>query len=187
MNLSLDYMNEDHAKQICKWKYDGDYSIYNYPEWDIIVREKWAITIEQKRQNEFIALVNEFNDLCGFIRLINNSDCVFVGLGLKPSLCGHGLGINMMDLLKNECNKRFGDKKISLEVRPFNERALKCYKKAGFKVVDIYDKDTPIGHDIFILMEFSYQLAFFYIAQEGVQYFDLTEPNEITILVHRIS
>jgi len=83
-------------------------------------------------------------------------DFVLVGLGLKPSLCGQGLGNILMELLKNECKKRYGGKKIALEVRSFNKRAIKCYERAGFEITDVYQKDTLIGSDEFIKMEYKY-------------------------------
>lgn len=156
MNLKLENLNEYHAMQICSWKYEGRYSIYNFPEWDVIVKQKWGIAIESKRQNEFSAVTNEFNILCGYIRFINNNDCITIGLGLKPSLCGCGLGNNLMKLLKRECRKRYNNKKIILEVRSFNKRAIQCYKNAEFKTVGIVNKETLIGNDEFIEMEFSY-------------------------------
>ena len=35
MNLKLEILTEDHAKQICCWKYEEIYSIYNFPDWNI--------------------------------------------------------------------------------------------------------------------------------------------------------
>ena len=32
MNLKLEILTEDHARQICCWKYEEIYSIYNYPD-----------------------------------------------------------------------------------------------------------------------------------------------------------
>lgn len=153
MNLELQNLSEKYAKQICSWKYDGECSIYNFPQWDIMCAQKWAITIEAKRKNEFIAVMSKIYGLCGYIRFVNKNNYVLIGLGLKPSLCGQGLGKVVMELLKNECKSRYNNKKIILEVRSFNKRAINCYKKAGFKIVDIYSKNTLIGYDEFIKME----------------------------------
>lgn len=60
-----------------------------------------------------------------------------------------------MGLLKNQCRELYPSKKIVLDVRSFNERAIKCYKKAGFKMKEIYKQDTPLGYGEFIRMEFS--------------------------------
>lgn len=155
MKFVLEALTENYAKQICSWKYDGDYSIYNYPEWDKIFSENWGITIEQKRNNEFSAILDECTNLCGYIRILNKNEYILIGLGLKPSLCGQGSGNILMEILKQQCKKSYGNKKIVLEVRSFNERAIVCYKKAGFKVVDTYKKETPMGHGEFIKMEFT--------------------------------
>lgn len=77
-----------------------------------------------------------------------------VGLGLKPSPCGQGLGNILMELLKSECKKRYGSKKIVVEVRSFNKRAIRCYERAGFEITDVYQKDILIGSDEFIEMEY---------------------------------
>ena len=49
--LKLDDFTENHAKEICSWKYNDGYSIYDYPEWDKILYEKWGITVEDKRKH----------------------------------------------------------------------------------------------------------------------------------------
>ena len=154
MDLRLEMLTEDQARQICCWKYKGIYSIYNYPDWDTLIKQKWVITQEEKRKNEFTAVIDKSNNLCGYIRFIENKDFVLIGLGLKPSLCGQGLGNILMELLKNECKKRYGSKKIALEVRSFNKRAIKCYERAGFEITDVYQKDTLIGSGEFIKMEY---------------------------------
>lgn len=156
MRLKLENFTESHAKQICNWKYDGEYSIYNYPSWNKVSNDKWAITVEEKRKMEFSALVDEYNNLCGYIRLQDKIEYVLIGVGVKPSLCGQGLGNTLMEIAKQQCNKLYPSKTITLEVRSFNDRAIKCYKRAGFIVKEIYKRDSPIGYGEFIRMEFSY-------------------------------
>ncbi|CUU49714.1 hypothetical protein [Clostridium beijerinckii] len=48
----------------------------------------------------------------------------------------------------------YSSKIIALEVRSLNERVIKCCKRAGFIVKEIYKKDNPIGYGEFIRMEF---------------------------------
>lgn len=155
MKFKLVILTESYAKEICDWKYDGEYSIYNYPAWDKVSNEKWGISIEEKRKKEFFAVVDDYYNLCGYIRLQGKNEYVLIGIGLKPSLCGQGLGNTLIELLKHQCRELYPSKKVALEVRSFNERAIKCYKKAGFKMKEIYKKDTPIGCGEFIRMEFS--------------------------------
>ncbi|MDU1338737.1 MAG: GNAT family N-acetyltransferase [Clostridium butyricum] len=75
---------------------------------------------------------------------------------MKPDLCGQGLGYKLMDILKSESRRRYNNKTIILEVRSFNKRAINCYKKSGFKVFDIYKKDTLLGQDEFVKMELAF-------------------------------
>jgi ribosomal protein S18 acetylase RimI-like enzyme len=156
MGLRLEDFTENRAKEICNWKYNDDYSIYNYPEWEKILNEKWGITVEDKRKNEFNAVVDDCNNLCGYIRLVDKNEFVLIGIGLKPSLCGQGLGNIIMEIVKQQCKKKYASKRIILEVRSFNDRAIKCYKKAGFNIVDTFIKDSPMGCGEFVKMEFTY-------------------------------
>jgi [ribosomal protein S18]-alanine N-acetyltransferase len=155
MKLRIVDFTETYAKEICDWKYDSEYSIYNYPAWDKISNEKWGITTEEKRKNQFTAVIDDCNCLCGYIRLLNKNEYILIGIGLKPSLCGQGLGNALMEIVKQQCKKIYPGKKNVLEVRSFNERAIKCYKRAGFHVAEIYKKDTPIGYGEFVKMEFN--------------------------------
>lgn len=156
MNLRLGNLTEDNAKEICDWQYNDKYSIYNYPKWTKILNERWGITLEEKRKNEFNTILDDYNNICGYVRLIDKNDYILIGLGLKPSLCGKGLGNITMELIKQHCKNNYAGKKIMLEVRSFNKRAIRCYKKAGFNAIAIYKKDTPIGCGEFIKMEFTY-------------------------------
>ncbi|ATD54335.1 GNAT family N-acetyltransferase [Clostridium chauvoei] len=152
--MKLTNFTESHAKEICNWKYEEEYHVYNYPEWNKVCQENWAITLKEKREKEFIALIDESNNLCAYIRFQDKNDYILIGLGLKPSLCGAGLGKKLMNIVKSQSNKLYPNKKIILEVRSFNKRAIKCYERAGFKIKTIYNKNTITGYDEFVKMEF---------------------------------
>lgn len=154
--MNLISFTESHAKEVCNWEYKDEYSIYNYPKWNKVCDENWSITLQEKRETEFLALINDYNSLCGYIRLQDKKESVLMGVGLKPSLCGQGLGRTLIDMAKTHCNKLYPNKKIILEVRSFNERAIKCYTRLGFKVIEIYNKNKPVGYGEFIKMEFSH-------------------------------
>ena len=102
MRLMLEEFTELYAKEICNWKYDGEYSIYNYPSWTKALDNKWAITIEEKRKKEFFAVIDEDYKLCGYIRLQEENECILVGVGLKPSLCGQRLGDTLIAIKEQD-------------------------------------------------------------------------------------
>ncbi|MPQ43117.1 GNAT family N-acetyltransferase [Clostridium tarantellae] len=156
MNLKVVNLTENYAEEICKWKYEGEYCVYNYPAWSDILKDNWAITIQEKREQEFLALVDDYNFLCGYIRLISKKDYVIVALGLKPSLCGQGLGKTIMYIIKKICMKIYSNQKILLEVRSFNKRAIKCYEKAGFKIIEVFEKNICGERVNLVKMQFDY-------------------------------
>lgn len=53
-----------------------------------------------------------------------------------------GLWGDVMSLLIEECQKRFPNNTIGLEVRSFNKRAIDCYKSVDFAVKEKYTKST---------------------------------------------
>lgn len=150
-------LTEKYAKEISTWNYDDEYSVYNYPDWDKISEQKWAITVAEKRKNEFKAVTIEMDNetqLCGYFRLSVNGQVAMVGLGLSPRFCGKGYGKQLMELVIKEYKRRFQDKILELEVRNFNKRAIRCYLSSGFSKVHNYTKETPIGTDVFLLMRY---------------------------------
>lgn len=152
MKIKLVSLIEEHAKEISQWRYEEPYSVYNYIDWNTMFTLGWGITQKEKREKEFLAVVNERKELFGYIRLVEKRDGIIIGIGLRPDLCGKGIGQQVMMLLKEERMKRYGNKKIILEVRSFNSRAINCYKKVGFTETDRYIRNTPKGEAEFIKM-----------------------------------
>lgn len=152
-NINIDILSEKDAKEICTWVYDGVYSVYNFSDWDTVVKNNWSLAVKEEREAEFLSLRLD-NELIAYGRIFLNEGKAFIGVGLKPSLCGKGYGKLVMDKLIKECKKRYPDMTIALEVRSFNKRALKCYLNVGFVVKDKYSKDTLAGADEFYYMEY---------------------------------
>lgn len=143
-------MTEQDAKEICSWKYLNEYSVYNMGSWDDVVKQNWAITNEIKRQEQFRS-VYEKDELIGYFRFRLIDDVINIGLGMKPELCGHGKGKEFLAFILN--TKELKDKKIELEVREFNQRAIKSYEQVGFKIIKKEERETLNGKDNFIIMK----------------------------------
>lgn len=56
----------------------------------------------------------------------------FIG---EPSLWGKGIGTQMISSLLDYMNSRLGVKKVVLNVKSSNNKAINCYKKSGFRFV----------------------------------------------------
>lgn len=151
--MELRNFTEENARELCTWKYENEYSIYNFPRWDIVKEQNWAVANEEKRKNEFSA-VYKGEQYIGFVRLIKNNNFYLISLGLEPSYCGRGYGKLLMNLIKSLADKKKINK-LRLEVRSFNKRAICCYEKAGFSIIGKVNKDTLIGNSDFYVMEWT--------------------------------
>ncbi len=152
MEFSICEFTEKDAKEICEWRYNSPYDIYNLPDWETITQQKWGLADEVKRKTEFYS-IREGKDLIGYFRFIKNEEFVMLGLGIIPNMCGCGLGKQIMTCIKKVFVERYPNEILRLEVRSFNIRAIKCYEKAGFIIKDKCSKNTPMGYSEFILME----------------------------------
>lgn len=128
---------EEHAKALCTWRYPGPYAAYDFPDWERVRAQNWAVAVQEKREREFCA-VYEGRRYVGFFRLMPDGR---VSLGLAPDYCGGGRGRALMELIKTRCTRR----PLRLEVRTFNDRARHCYEHAGFRVVGIVTRDSGMG------------------------------------------
>lgn len=151
--ITLKRLTEEYAKLICNWRYDREYSVYNFSDWETVVENKWGLSIQEKREGEFLGVLVK-GELIGYGRIHKKEDKVYIGIGLKPILCGKGYGKDIMRLLIKESKFRFPKETISLEVRSFNKRAINCYKSIGFKIIEEYEKETFSGQDTFYYMEY---------------------------------
>ncbi len=156
-NYVLKSLSEDYAKEICSWKYEDEYSIYNFSDWDVVVENKWSLSIKEERELEFIEILLN-DELVSYGRISEKEGKAVIGIGLKPSFCGKGHGKDIMKLLVQECIRRFPKYPITLEVRSFNRRAINCYKSIGFEIKDKYMKSTfDGGVDEFYSMKYDRQ------------------------------
>lgn len=153
MNLKPVKFTEELAKEITTWTYKGDYDIYNLPSWDEVVKKQISLCKKEKREN-FIGYLNSENNLIGFVNLLDEGESVFFGIGVKPEYCGIGIGKQIMRMALDECKKKYPRKPIVLEVRSWNERAVKCYESQGFKIVDSKQQETYLGVGEFFVMKY---------------------------------
>lgn len=154
MKLKLEKLTKEQAIQISKWKYEGEYRIYNLPDWDTMVKEGYAMCDNIKR-GSFISYVNEEDKLVGFTNLLDEESNVFFGIGVNPEYCNKGIGKSIIKLALDVCRIKYPNKPIILEVRTWNMRAVNCYKSQGFEIVEIKKQTTYIGEGEFYVMKYS--------------------------------
>ena len=71
---------------------------------------------------------------------------------MNPQLCVQGNGHHFINKIIEFLNDKTNI--IELEVRAFNKRAIRCYEKSGFKIIDKQTKNTRNGEDEFTIMQY---------------------------------
>ena len=132
--LKTEELTEKDAKSMCLWRYEPPYDVYDLPCWESCAANGYSFTNEEKRKSEYYS-VYENGSVIGFFRLKKQADCISAGLGLAPEHCGKGFGTELMTLIIKEYKSRYQGNPLRLEVRDFNERAVRCYASSGFRVI----------------------------------------------------
>lgn len=147
-------MTEEDAEQICAWTYEPPYHLYGFLPWN----QTKALGIEMGdpdiRRDQYVSVTNTAGELAGFAQLFPLVGVTRLGLGMRPDMLGQGQGASFVQVIADEALRRHPEDEIDLEVLTWNERAIRAYKKAGFRITDTYERPTPTGHGQFYCMVF---------------------------------
>lgn len=139
-------MTERAARQICLWKYEYPYSVYNYLPYDEAVKTGARIT-KSEYKDDYLCYWNEIEVLIGYVSFIKRSNKLFLGIGLAPEFCSKGLGKTvLLQSIENAKKKYRDDIEIWVQVRTWNERAIKCYTSCGFQLQYIDELPNKSGN-----------------------------------------
>ncbi len=104
------------------WRYDPPYDFYDDDGKPV------------KNPERFLVVRDETEAFVGFFYFEERGDAIFYGLGLRPDLTGRGLGLEFVQAGVELARKRFGSRRIILDVAEFNVRATKVYERVGFRI-----------------------------------------------------
>ena len=145
-------MEISHAEDICQWDYSPPYNIYGWMPWE----QMQALGIEfgdpQLRKQQYVSVVNAQGTLCGFAQLFPMEGVVRLGIGMRPDLCGQGMGKSFVEAIVQSALTRYPEREIDLEVLTWNQRAIRTYRNCGFTITDTYERRTPTGDRPFYCM-----------------------------------
>ncbi|TDF92141.1 GNAT family N-acetyltransferase [Paenibacillus piri] len=143
---------EDHCRDICTWSYPPPYDVYNWRPWETMLSEQEEFADPELREKQYRAVVDEQGFLLGFAQFFPMQGVTRLGLGMRPDLCGQGLGVEFVRAIAAEAKQKAPANEIDLEVLSWNIRAFRVYRKAGFVHTDTYDRMTPTGRNLFYCM-----------------------------------
>lgn len=153
--LRIEPLTEQDGQDICAWRYEPPYDLYAFPGWEAMLRDGYEFADPRIREEQYAAVRSRDGGLIGFAQFFPLSGVTRLGLGMRPELCGKGLGAAFVRAIVEEARRRKPDDEIDLEVLTWNERARRCYERAGFRVTDTYERGTPTGAAWFHCMVYS--------------------------------
>ena len=128
-------MSDASAQAIAGWRYPKPYDFYNAVPDDPDLADLLSADF---RRGRYFEVDDAAGDLVGFFEFKHEVTPLEIGLGLRPDLTGHGLGLSFVQAGMDFAREEFGATSLSLAVTTFNARARKVYERAGFQPVETY-------------------------------------------------
>lgn len=132
-----------------KWHYEEPYSFYDASE-DMEDYQEF-ISPELRNNNYYEVKVNQ--ELVGFFSISREGNQIEIGLGLRPDLCGKGLGKDFLNQVEEYIIAIYRPSKFVIFVAAFNKRAIKVYQNCGYKIIGEENRKTNNAIYHFIHME----------------------------------
>jgi ribosomal-protein-alanine N-acetyltransferase len=129
-------------KEFLAWTYEPPYDFYDGDD------------VTPANPERFFVARDDAGELVGFYYFEQKEDALEYGLGLRPELTGRGLGLQFFREGLEFARARFGEQRTILNVAAFNERAVKVYERAGFRITGRHVRTFKRWGDVdFIEME----------------------------------
>jgi len=133
------------AFTIAGWRYPGEYKFYDIGLVSLLsalVAEKLLGVINVLK---YYAVFDTQGKIMGIFTFTRFGKTVELGLGIRPDLMGHGVGLAFIRAGMDYAQELFHPQTYKLEVATFNKRAIKVYERAGFVRKRTYMKQTEHG------------------------------------------
>lgn len=130
MNFEIVSMTQENAQIIAdQWKYEGIYSFYDLSA----DPEDYQEFVNPDLRGERYFEVYGDGRLAGFFVVEPGENReIELGFGLKPELCGKGLGKDFLSAIESYVMNHYDCKTMVLWVAAFNKRAIRLYQKCGY-------------------------------------------------------
>lgn len=124
-------LEEQHANEIAEWRYEFPYEWYD----TAADPHRVELFVNPARREGLRAVVDERGELVGFFNFVREGGEVRIGLGMRPDLTGRGLAQPFIQAGLEYAGLQWEPLRFRLWVAAWNERALRAYRRAGFREV----------------------------------------------------
>ena len=136
MRFTFRTIVEADADAMLAWRYEPPYDTYDPAEEDL----RHAVG-----SPTWFAVDGEDGSLAGFLECSVGEREVEIGLGLRPDLTGRRIGPSFVEALVAFVDERWRPDAVTLDVFPWNERAITAYERAGFVRGDVHERTFEDG------------------------------------------
>jgi [ribosomal protein S18]-alanine N-acetyltransferase len=143
-------MSDAEARAVAGWHYEEPYTFYDMSQDPNDLQE--LLDPSSRRRMGYHSALDANGDLVGFLAFRKQGDTLVIGLGLRPDLTGRGLGLSVLRAGLTFAEEAFSPRGFRLAVAAFNERAIRVYERAGFRISRRYQHETNGGVHPFIEM-----------------------------------
>ena len=161
-HVTFEPMELDTARAILAWRYAGPYAVYNADPAQLEAAARaWAAP-----DSGCFAARDAEGEVVGFCSFgadarvpggdYSDTSALDVGLGLRPDLTGRGHGLAFVRAILRFGRRRFRPARFRLTVAAFNQRALRVYERAGFRVTHRFSgvvEATSAGREGWLQLE----------------------------------
>jgi [ribosomal protein S18]-alanine N-acetyltransferase len=130
-------LTDEHAAAIAAWRYEFPYEWYDTSS----DPRRVELFTSQAGRAGLRSVVDEDGELVGFFNFVPEGDEVRLGLGMRPDLTGRGLAQPFIQAGLEHARREWRPKRFRLWVARWNVRALRAYRRAGFR--EIADAGEP--------------------------------------------
>ena len=123
MNIRIEPASAETQAELATWRYPPPYDFYDGGIEPVLNPERYHGAFDGA------------GDLIGFYYFEPKPPNLDYGLGLRPDLTGQGLGLEFFLTGLELARERFEPSRVFLHVAGFNQRAIRVYERAGFRVV----------------------------------------------------
>lgn len=152
-------MTREYALIMRSWEYEPPYTFYNNVNADI---ETW---IEELLDGSYYAALNDDGHLAGHYAYGPNATlpaghsvgaydmpALDIGLGLRPDLTGHGLGLAFTCGCLEYARAQLDPVAFRLSVVEWNQRAIRTYERVGFTRETSFRRSHGKDEVVFLVM-----------------------------------
>jgi ribosomal-protein-alanine N-acetyltransferase len=129
--VRIEPLTDEHAAAIGEWRYEFPYEWYDTSA----DPRRVDLFAQPARRDGLRAVIGDGGDLVGFFNFVREGDEVRIGLGMRPDLTGRGLAQPFIQAGLDYARTEWEPKRFRLWVAWWNERALRAYRRAGFRAV----------------------------------------------------